>query len=242
MGDTSRRMGDTSPRHLGTLAAAVGAVVLLAAATFGALGHVPSASAHNYLVSSTPEVGSVLTELPSEFVITTNDVLLDFGGEGTGSSGALEVQGPDGLFYGDGCVLVSGASISTAAALGPAGDYTVIWRVLSTDGHPVSSQFSFTWQPDAGQPVSPGSSTAPVCATADDESAGVADGPSADSSDRGSDATAKEASEAEFVSGLAWIGGALLAVVVAVAVTLLLLRRPKLGAGRGTGARPPTDI
>jgi methionine-rich copper-binding protein CopC len=233
---------EASPRLLGTLAAAVGAVALLAAGTFGAVGHLPAASAHNYLVSSTPEAGSVLTELPSDFVITTNDVLLDFGGESTGSAGALEVQGPDGLFYGDGCVAVSGASISTAAALGPAGDYTVIWRVVSTDGHPVSSQFSFTWQPDAGQPVSAGSKAAPVCATADDGSGGAAEGSSAGSSGAGSDATATAASEAEFVSALAWVGGALLAVVAAVAVTLLVLRRPKLGASPGTGSRPPTDI
>jgi methionine-rich copper-binding protein CopC len=235
-------MRATSTRLLGTLVTAVGAVVLLAAGVFGAVGHLPAASAHNYLVSSTPEAGSVLTELPSDFVITTNDVLLDFGGESTGSAGALEVQGPDGLFYGDGCVVVSGPSISTPAALGPAGDYTVIWRVVSTDGHPVSSQFSFTWQPDAGQPASPGSEAAPVCASADDGTGDAADGPTAGSSGSGSDATATAASEAEFVSVLAWVGGALLAMVAAVAVTLLVLRRPKLGARPGSGSRPPTDI
>jgi methionine-rich copper-binding protein CopC len=239
-------MGGATPRLLGTLAA----VALLAAGVVGAMGQLPAASAHNYLVSSTPEAGSVLTELPSEFVITTNDVLLDFGGESTGSAGALEVQGPDGLFYGDGCVVVSGASISTPAALGPAGEYTVIWRVVSTDGHPVSNQFSFTWQPDAGQAVSPGSKAAPVCAGAEDGSGDAVDGSSAGSSSAGSssgsssgsDAAATAASEAEFVSALAWVGGALLAVVAAVAVTLLVLRRPKLGAGPGSGSRPPTDI
>jgi methionine-rich copper-binding protein CopC len=238
-------MAAASPRLLGNLAAAVGALVLLAGATFGAIGDAPAASAHNYLVSSTPEAGSVLTVLPTDFVITTNDVLLDFGGQSTGSAGALEVQGPDGQFYGDGCVLVSGASISTAAALGPAGDYTVIWRVVSTDGHPVSNEFSFTWQPDADQPVSLGSTAAPVCATADDGTdgaAGAAGGSSVDSGRPSADATAQAASEAEFVSMLAWAGGALLAVVVAVAVTLLVLRRPKLGTNPGSGPRPPTDI
>jgi methionine-rich copper-binding protein CopC len=242
-------MRETSTRLLGTLVTAVGAVVLLAAGVFGAVGHLPAASAHNYLVSSTPEAGSVLTELPSDFVITTNDVLLDFGGESTGSAGALEVQGPDGLFYGDGCVVVSGPSISTPAALGPAGDYTVIWRVVSTDGHPVSSQFSFTWQPDAGQPASPGSEAAPVCASADDGTGDAADGPTAGSSGSGSSGSdssgsgsSGSGSDAEFVSVLAWVGGALLAVVAAVAVTLLVLRRPKLGARPGSGSRPPTDI
>ncbi|SMQ73408.1 copper resistance CopC family protein [Agreia sp. VKM Ac-1783] len=216
---------------------AIGALALLGtgALTVGAIGQLPAASAHNYLVSSTPEAGSVLTVLPSDFVITTNDVLLDFGGENTGSAGALEVQGPDGLFYGDGCVTVAGPSISTAAALGPAGDYTVLWRVVSTDGHPVSNKFSFTWQPDAGQPASTGSATAPVCPTAAD-SAG-------DSASAGSDSSSVAAtSDDEFVSVLTWSGGALAAVAVAVGVTLFILRRPKLGAGSGSDSRSSGDI
>jgi hypothetical protein len=177
----------------------------------------------------------VLTVLPSDFVITTNDVLLDFGGENTGSAGALEVQGPDGLFYGDGCVTVAGPSISTPAALGPAGDYTVLWRVVSTDGHPVSNKFSFTWQPDAGQPVSTGSTAAPVCPTAAD-SAGDSASASSDSS------SVAATSDDEFVSVLTWSGGALAAVAVAVGVTLFILRRPKLGAGSGSDSRSSGDI
>jgi methionine-rich copper-binding protein CopC len=231
------------PKSSARRAAAVGALALLAAMTVGAVGQVPTASAHNYLVSSTPAAGSVLTSLPPEFVITTNDVLLDFGGENTGSAGALEVQGPDGLFYGDGCVAVSGASISTPAAIGPAGDYTVIWRVVSTDGHPVSSQFSFTWQPDAAHIASAGSAAAPVCPTASD-AAGAVDGAGAASGDSEADTPASTAasSDDEFLSVLAWGGGALGAVAIAVVATLLVLRRPKLGAGPGSDSRPPGDI
>jgi methionine-rich copper-binding protein CopC len=191
-----------------------------------AVGAATPAQAHNYVVSSTPEAGSVITVLPEQFTVTTNDVLLDFGGENTGSSGALEVQGPDGLYYGDGCVTVSGASISTPAALGPAGDYTVNWRVVSTDGHPVSNKFVFTWQPDAGQPVSEGSAAEPVCATA----SGATD----DATDEGGSATAESADD-EFVSVLVWSGGALLAVILAVGGTLLVLRGPR----RGQPARAP---
>ncbi|SMG17666.1 hypothetical protein SAMN06296010_0803 [Agreia pratensis] len=229
------------PRFSSGVTVAIGALALLGtgALAVGAIGQLPPASAHNYLVSSTPEAGSVLTVLPSDFVITTNDVLLDFGGGSTGSAGALEVQGPDGLFYGDGCVTVAGPSISTAAALGPAGDYTVLWRVVSTDGHPVSNQFSFTWKPDAGQPASPGSTTAPVCPTAADASGDGASTGSASGSDSSSVA---ETSDEEFVSVLAWGGGALAAVAVAVGVTLFILRRPKLGAGSGSDSRSSSDI
>jgi methionine-rich copper-binding protein CopC len=193
-----------------------------------AVGAATPAQAHNYVVSSTPEAGSVVTVLPEQFTVTTNDVLLDFGGESTGSSGALEVQGPDGLYYGDGCVTVSGPSISTRAALGPAGEYTVNWRVVSTDGHPVSNQFVFTWQPDAGQPVSEGSDVEPVCATA----AGAADD---ETKEDGSGAP--ETADDEFRSVLIWSGGALLAVVLAVGITLLVLRGPR----RGGPARAPVS-
>lgn len=229
------------PKLSSGVTVAIGALALLGtgALTVGAIGQLPSASAHNYLVSSTPEAGSVLTELPSDFVITTNDVLLDFGGGNTGSAGALEVQGPDGKFYGDGCVTVAGPSISTAAALGPAGDYTVLWRVVSTDGHPVSNQFSFTWQPDAGQPASPGSTTAPVCPTAADASGDGASTGSANGSDAASVAAT---SDDEFVSVVAWGGGALAAVAVAVGVTLFVLRRPKLGADSRSDSRSSGDI
>jgi methionine-rich copper-binding protein CopC len=177
-------------------------------------------------VSSTPEAGSVLTVLPEQFIVTTNDVLLDFGGENTGSAGALEVRGPDGLFYGDGCVTVSGASITTGASLGPAGDYTVLWRVVSTDGHPVSSQYDFTWQPDAGQPVSTGSEAAPVCPGAEANS-----GSNSGSSDAAASPAASDGDDAEFWSAAAWVGGAIGAVVVVLAATLLLLRRQSAPAG-----------
>jgi hypothetical protein len=108
-------------------------------------------------------------------------------------------------------------------------------RVVATDGHPVSNKFSFTWQPDAGQPVSTGSTAAPVCPTAAD-SAG-------DSASAGSDSSSVAAtSDDEFVSVLTWSGGALAAVAVAVGVTLFILRRPKLGAGSGSDSRSSGDI
>jgi methionine-rich copper-binding protein CopC len=224
--------------QVAALTAATGAAALLVAGAIGVVGTVPSAAAHNYLVSSTPEAGSVLTELPDEFVITTNDVLLDFGGENTGSAGALEVQGPDGLFYGDGCVTVSGPSISTEAALGSAGEYTVIWRVVSTDGHPVSNQFVFTWQPDAGQVVSAGASDAPVCPSED----GGGDSTSSDARADDASAPSRAVSDDEFFAVVLWIGGALAAVALAVGVTLFVLRRPKLGADRANDSRQSGDV
>lgn len=119
------------------------------------------ASAHNYLASSTPEAGATLTALPAEFAVTTNDDLLDTG-NGLRAF-AMQVVGADGLYYGDGCVEVDGATMTSVPALGPAGQYTLAWQVVSIDGHPVDGTIDFAWDPAAAEDVAAGSESAPVC-------------------------------------------------------------------------------
>lgn len=174
------------------------------------------ALAHNFDVSSTPGENEVLTTLPEEFVVTMNDNLLDLGGAGGGF--AMQVAGADGLYYGDGCVAVSGSSVSMAAALGPAGDYTLTWQVISADGHTVAGEIPFSWDPaaDAAAP-SAGADTPPACGEA-----GVAPGNEPDVMSSGGpvpDAAASSLGDA------LWIGGAVVAVAIAIVATLLLLRR-----------------
>ncbi|MCU1557027.1 MAG: copper resistance protein CopC [Microbacteriaceae bacterium] len=186
-------------------------------ATAAVLGLAAPAQAHNYLVSSTPAAGSVLTELPAEFSVTTNDLLLDINGNGTGF--ALQIRDERGLYYGDGCVTVAGPGISTTAALGAPGRYTVIWQVISTDGHTVSDQFDFTWRPSAASAkVSTGSRTAPDChgTLAPNSSA-----------QPGSSSPTTRSVTADTLSTVLWIGGAVLAVGIAVVVTLLVTSRTK---------------
>lgn len=161
------------------------------------------ASAHSVLVSSTPRAGETLSELPAEFSVTMNETLL--GGAGDAAF-ALRVRGADGLYYGDGCLTLVDATLSTPAAIGPAGDYTLEWQVVSADGHPVSGDVPFRWTGAAG---GPGSSAPPSCG-----------GASAPASDASADR------EVAFPLGDAlWIGGAVVAVVAAVTVALLATRR-----------------
>lgn len=170
------------------------------------------AQAHNYLVSSTPTAGDVVTEQPGSVSVTTNDNLLDLGGDGTAA--AIQVVGPDALYYGDGCTTVLGPTASMPAELGAAGEYTVTWQVVSTDGHPVSDTFTFDWQPADWQMLGEGSATAPDCnGTVSVQTAA----PSAESP--------SGAANPALLGDVLWIGGGLLAVVVAVGVTLLVLRR-----------------
>ncbi|WP_161499002.1 copper resistance CopC family protein [Cryobacterium aureum] len=186
------------------------AVVVAAALGWGAA----PASAHNYVVGSSPAAGAVVTEQPGVFSVTTNDLLLDLGGTGSGS--AMVITGPTSapLFYGDGCATVSGSTVETSAQLGAAGEYTVIWQTVSTDGHSISDEFTFDWQPAGGQKLADGAATAPYCGT-------EADAAAKDSATSPPANTAADSS----LSAIAWIGGTLVAVLLAVTATLLLLRR-----------------
>jgi len=59
--------------------------------------------------------------------------------------GRATVIGPDGAAYQDGSPTVAGTAISVAVRpLGPAGRYTVGYRVVSSDGHPIQGSLGFT--------------------------------------------------------------------------------------------------
>jgi copper resistance protein C len=132
---------------------AAGAVTAIAL-----LGVAGPASAHNAVISTTPSDDQVLTELPERFEILTSDDLLPAG------AAIMQVTDADGLFYGDGCVVVDGPSASSVPELGAPGDYTLDWQVVSADGHTISGTIGFSWAPAAPDaPISEGRATAPVC-------------------------------------------------------------------------------
>lgn len=197
-----------------TAAAVLGIVATLSLAT--------PAMAHNFYVSSTPGVDEVLTTLPDEFIVTTNDNLLNL--DGTVSSFIIVVTGPDGLYYGDGCVSVDGPSVSMPAVLGPAGNYTLDWQVVSADGHTVSDTIPFQWQPAVGQESdAQGTTTVPRCGA---ESVAAPE-------------TSTTSPSEESMTDVLWIGGAVLAVTIAVVATLLLLRPKKKAETEGRSDATP---
>jgi methionine-rich copper-binding protein CopC len=191
------------------LAATLGAAVPL-------VGTAAPAQAHNYLVSSTPKADESLTALPKDFTITTNDVLLNIDGKGAGFG--LQVTDSVGKYFGDGCIAVEGMTMSTPAALGVAGKYTMTWQAVSTDGHTVSDSYGFTWQPPTGFTASSGSSTVPDC----NGTASVNTKPAPDSGTTGAQTV-----DTGTLSTVLWIGGAFLAVAAAVILTLIVTGRRK---------------
>ena len=113
------------------LAAALG--VLLAA------GASSPAFAHDELLGSDPAAGAVVDAAPSEIELTFSGVLLD-------EPGATEISVLDAQCrpMGEGDPVLDGTrvrqSLSTTDA---AGAVTVVWRVVSSDGHPVAGEYSF---------------------------------------------------------------------------------------------------
>lgn len=116
--------------------------VLLAAVAFlvAVCGAIPAAWAHDYLVSSNPKANSTVTTAPTTVRLTFNDIVLS-----APARPQITVKGPDGRYYETGCGTVTDRVVSTPIELGPAGKYTVTWRIVSADGHPVSDTLSFTY-------------------------------------------------------------------------------------------------
>ncbi len=141
-----------------TLALGVGLTVALTAAMV--LVAVAPAGAHSELADSTPAEGETLTQLPESFSVTANEPLLDLGGQGVY---LLQIRDAAGDYYGDGCVEISDATLSATPALGSSGDYTMIWQIVSADGHPVSGELEFMWDAPADFEAAESFAEPPVC-------------------------------------------------------------------------------
>jgi methionine-rich copper-binding protein CopC len=108
---------------------------LVLAATVGLAG---PALAHTALVSSDPSDGARFDTAPSAVTLTFTEPIQD------GGTNQIAVTGPDGGQWTEGQVDVRDNVVTARLRpLGPAGGYTVGYRVLSADGHPVSDTIRF---------------------------------------------------------------------------------------------------
>lgn len=110
----------------------------------------PVAAAHATRVSTDPAADAVLAAGPPRVSATFNEQLQT-------TFAAMTVVGPDGNVWSTGDPTVQGAVVGVALrALGPAGTYTVNYRVTSADGHVVSGSWSFRLTvPGTGTPGPP---------------------------------------------------------------------------------------
>ena len=115
---------------LRALAAVVAVIALM-------VGAASAAQAHNILVGTSPKDGSMTGAVPAAVTLTFNEPALAVGT-------MMIVTGPAGQVQAGAAILVNNTVSQHLRPGSPAGRYTVIWRVTSADGHPVSGQFVFT--------------------------------------------------------------------------------------------------
>lgn len=212
--------------------AGIAAVVTLLAM----LGLTGTALAHATLIGSDPAEGAVVTTAPSVVTLTFDDTLEDF-------EPTVVVTGPDGQTYQSGEATIDGATVSNAVApLTAAGAYTIAYRVVSDDGHPVEGEvhFQFAGAAVAGAPSAAVSTqasgsavtTSPATTSATPSSASSA-GPS------GAPTVTTDAGTAASSSSNGW--GAwqwvalVLFVILAFGASMVLRRRMAARAGAGPG-------
>ncbi|WP_435737974.1 copper resistance CopC family protein [Cellulosimicrobium sp. PMB13] len=215
--------------------ALLGALALtVALATASAL----PAQAHDRLVGSDPADGAQLDAPPAA-------ITLSFNTEPLAVEPQVVVTDAAGTVVAQGAPTIDGTSATLpldAAAL-TGGTYSVAWRVVSSDGHPIEGTLSFgVAEQPAAQPApsesSPGEEGTP------DESASSSDADAVDSTDATQDADASDGSDATEDAATTDDGGSALPIVVgAVAVlgvagvaTALVLRRRGSGDDGASGA------
>jgi methionine-rich copper-binding protein CopC len=160
----------------------LGALVLLGA---------PSALAHTVLLSAVPANGATLTSSPSQSVLTFDEPV-------QASTLQLAVTASSGATVSASPPSVAGTVVTQSLPPDlPNDTYTLAYRLVSVDGHPVSNAITFIVK-------NPASSAAPVTSPA----------PSPSSSQSGSSSTKRD--PARLVGGL---------TVFAVAVAIVALSR-----------------
>jgi copper resistance protein C len=168
-------------------------------------------AAHDQLESTDPAADSTVESLES-ITLSYSGTLLSIG-EDQRSAAIQVVQGD--RYYELECPTLVDNTASVPVALGSAGDYEVRWQVVSSDGHTISGDYAFTYEPADGAAAAEGSTT-PMCGDASADDGGPSD-------------------DAILIGAAGGIGG--LAVIgVAIAVIVGRLRR-----GRDDFPTPPAD-
>lgn len=171
-----------------------------------------SAAAHDTLIESNPAADSSIETLPAELTLTFSAALIP--GEGSTEVAVTDAAGESVT---DGDAILDGALVTQPlVAEADAGEYHVLWKVVSSDGHPTSGEFRFTVttstlaspeepqeSPTAESTVAPAPETTASAVPADDPNM---------------------AAESSFSPG--WlIGGAVVLIIIVILLIVLLRRR-----------------
>ena len=122
--------------HRSALSLLLSAVLTLVIGSFGLMSASP-ALAHDQLIGSNPKNGAKLDKQPEWLELEFSGNIQDIGTE-------IQVM-HEGKDVSAGEITIEGRKVTSALPddLGP-GDYKVVWRVVSSDGHPISGDLTFT--------------------------------------------------------------------------------------------------
>ncbi|WP_163541512.1 copper resistance protein CopC [Occultella kanbiaonis] len=199
-----------SARALNLRALAISAVALFLGLTL----HAGAAQAHDVLLSSAPAEGETLSAAPTEVRLTFNNDILDL-------NAAIVLTDAEGTVLTEEAPVVDGTEVALPVPDGvPAGVWTVTWRVVSSDGHPISGAYEFTVDAPAVTTVEPTEPTEPTeSGTAD---AGTSDPEPSDS------ASAVDTGDDGSESGVGRIVAfVVVAIAVVGAVAAVIVRRSR---------------
>lgn len=173
------------------------------------------ASAHNPPPVPTPADGATLDAVPAE-------VRLDYSAPILAVGSVLEVTGPDGTKASDGASVVGEKDVVQAVTDAGPGEYTLVWRVTSEDGHPVDGTSTFTVT--AAEPT-----TAPAeTSAAPTSEAPTTDAPTSEApTTPAPSATAAPTPAPEDGSNLLVVGGAVAMVLAVVTAVVLVVRKAR---------------
>lgn len=177
------------------------------------------ASAHDAVTGTNPEDGQNLETVPEAIDIVFTDTPLSLGSQ-------ILVEDDQGENWATGEVEIAGNTASQALNPDtPAGEYTVTWRVVSSDSHPIEGTFSFTAAEAAADPSStpstPASSQSPPAATTTEPTTAPVTDAAAPASEAGTG----------FPIGFVIALGVLLLALAVVVVTVLARRSRSDGPG-----------
>lgn len=209
----------TETRRRPARVAALAAVALAAGAFLGLATALP-ASAHDELVSSTPEAGTVYETAPAEVKLTFSDDVIPVGT-------AVVVVDHHGEEIEVGETTVSGTDVTAALPADLAGEYQVRWRAVSSDGHVIDGTIDFGVGADATgtwveQPPHDAASTDGAHAEGDDH---------ADHADGHDEAAETSGPDGWAIAGIVFgiVGVAALGAAIAVLVRTARTRRDGSG-------------
>ncbi|WP_081710249.1 copper resistance CopC family protein [Arthrobacter sp. 35W] len=186
-----------APAPARSLRPALRALLAAAAALLLSFGAASGAWAHDSVESTEPANGSTVAVVPGQVTVTLSDTPGALGS-------AIKVLDASGTDWATGPVqVVDNVATQQVKAGAPSGAYTVQWRLVSSDSHPIEGSFTFT----AGSPDGAAAGTAaPLVQTTE------AAAPQAASSD-----------------GIPWSVIAMIAVLVALVAGLVIFAKRRLG-------------